>query len=150
MSTPTGTPQETKQNAAATYNSASDVYDHPANSFWDYFGQNTVERVNLKKGAQVLDVCCGSGASAIPAARLVGSDGFVVGSERAMEARKARRPGVDNLGGLDFSNPPVPHFGIPFGLCGRICTRLSIPGTEFLNLNHCGGCLMALGPKPSK
>lgn len=47
MPSSTGTPQDTQQKTAATYNSASDVYDHPANSFWDHFGQRTVERVEL-------------------------------------------------------------------------------------------------------
>jgi len=78
-----GTPEETKQKTAAAYNAASDTYDHEANSFWSRFGRRTVDRIGLEQGARVLDVCCGSGASAIPAAQAVGDRGFVLGVELA-------------------------------------------------------------------
>src|SRR5215471_17592706 len=39
----------------------------PALSFWDPIGQRTVGRLSLRCEASVLDACCGSGASAIPA-----------------------------------------------------------------------------------
>lgn len=65
--------------AARTYDAASDSFDHPANSFWDRFGRRTVERLDLSGGARVLDACCGTGASAIPAAECVGPDGYVLG-----------------------------------------------------------------------
>lgn len=69
--------------AAATYNSAADTYDDPSNSFWAHFGRHTVERLDLRRGDNVLDVCCGSGASAIPAAAIVGEDGRVTGIDLA-------------------------------------------------------------------
>lgn len=102
MSRSTGTPKNTKQQTTATYNAAADVYDHPANSFWDHFGQRTVERLNLPTGGRVLDVCCGSGASAIPAARSVGTHGFVVGVDLAenllqLARTKASREGMTNI-----------------------------------------------------
>ena len=74
---------DAKQKAATTYNAASDYFDHPANSFWERFGRGTVERMQLTPGARVLDVCCGSGASAIPAAEIVGPGGSVVGVDLA-------------------------------------------------------------------
>ncbi|WP_260478700.1 trans-aconitate 2-methyltransferase [Kibdelosporangium aridum] len=44
---------------------------------WDVIGAATVAVVGPKRGERVLDACCGAGASAIPAARLVGPDGVV-------------------------------------------------------------------------
>ena len=61
-----------------TFNSAADTFDHPALSFWDRFGKRTVERAEIGEGAHVLDVCCGSGSSAIPAAQAVGKSGSVL------------------------------------------------------------------------
>ena len=74
---------EAKKKAAETYNAAADYFDHPANSFWERFGRRTVERLHLPEGARVLDACCGSGASAIPAAEIVGPGGSVVGVDLA-------------------------------------------------------------------
>lgn len=88
--------------AAATYNAASDHFDKPALSFWDRFGRSTVERIGLHSGARVLDVCCGSGASALPAAERVAPAGHVLAvdlAERLVELgrTKARRRGLSNI-----------------------------------------------------
>jgi SAM-dependent methyltransferase len=95
MTDPT-TPQA---RAAFAYNSASDLFDAPALSFWDRFGRRTVERIALQPGESVLDVCCGSGASALPAAERVGPTGRVLGvdiAERllALARAKAARRGL--------------------------------------------------------
>lgn len=68
---------------AATYNAAADFYDDAANSFWDHFDRRTIERLGPQAGVRILDVCCGSGASAIPAAERVGPNGFVLGIDLA-------------------------------------------------------------------
>src|SRR5215213_272422 len=74
---------DAKKKAASTYNTASDFYDHPANTFWSRYGRQTVERLRFVAGERVLDVCCGSGASAIPAAESVGPGGSVIGVDLA-------------------------------------------------------------------
>ena len=74
------TPQE---KAEKTYNSTADFFDHPALGFWDRAGRRTVELLDLRPGMRVLDVCCGTGASALPAAVAVGSEGKVIGVDLA-------------------------------------------------------------------
>jgi ubiquinone/menaquinone biosynthesis C-methylase UbiE len=93
---------DAKKKAATTYNAASDSYDHPANTFWSRYGQQTVERLGLVAGERVLDVCCGSGASAIPAAQSVGPTGSVIGVDLAenllaLPHRKAKDRGLTNV-----------------------------------------------------
>ncbi len=72
-----------RQKSAATYNAAADHFDDAPLSFWDRYGRRTVERLNLKPGGRVLDVGCGSGASALPAAEIVGPAGRVIGVDIA-------------------------------------------------------------------
>src|SRR5262245_44031126 len=88
-----GTPEDAKNRAASTYNASADAYDDPANSFWGRFGARTIDRLDLSRGARVLDVCCGSGASAIPAAQRVGPEGSVLGvdlAERLLALARAK------------------------------------------------------------
>jgi len=96
------TPDDVKTRVAAAYNHAADFYDHTANSFWDRFGRRTIDRLDLRPGSRVLDLCCGSGASALPAALAVGSTGRVVAVDLAGELvrlgrLKAQRFGLANL-----------------------------------------------------
>lgn len=93
---------DAKKKAASTYNAAADFYDHPANTFWSRYGRRTVERLGLVPGQHVLDVCCGSGASAIPAAEAVGPTGSVVGVDLAenllaLARIKAKERGLTNI-----------------------------------------------------
>ena len=95
---------EARARSTATYDAAADSFDHPANSFWERFGSATVERLGLKSGQRVLDVCCGSGASALPAARLVGPTGQVVGvdlSQGLLELAR-KKAAVEGLRQAEF------------------------------------------------
>jgi ubiquinone/menaquinone biosynthesis C-methylase UbiE len=69
--------------AARVYGAAADHYGLAAVSFWDRFGAATVSRLPLVSGNHVLDLCCGAGASAIPAARAVSPAGRVIGVDIA-------------------------------------------------------------------
>jgi ubiquinone/menaquinone biosynthesis C-methylase UbiE len=85
-----------------TYNAAADHYDHPALSFWDRFGRRTFERLPLAPGMSILDVCCGMGGSALPAAERVGPRGQVVAVDLAQNlldkgARRAVERGLTNI-----------------------------------------------------
>jgi ubiquinone/menaquinone biosynthesis C-methylase UbiE len=84
--------------ARKAYNSAADHYDGEALSFWSKYGKTTIERLELSKGAIVLDVACGSGASALPAARLVGSQGKVIAVDLAENLLQLGRQKANDLG----------------------------------------------------
>ena len=107
--------EDAKTRAAQTYNAASDHFDDPANSFWQRFGRRTVERLQLSRGSRVLDVCCGSGASAIPAAEAVGANGFVLGMDLAekllqLARSKAVQRGLTNI---EFRHGDILNLGQP-------------------------------------
>ena len=78
-------PENAQDRAAFTYNAAADFYDASQLSFWDYFGSRTIELASLRSGSGVLDVCCGAGASALPAAEAVGPRGKVIGVDLAKQ-----------------------------------------------------------------
>jgi len=116
--------EDAKKKAASTYNAASDYYDHPANTFWGQFGRRTVTRLGLATGERVLDVCCGSGASAIPAAEIVGSDGAVVGVDLAeslleLARVKAKQRGLRNIHfqSADLMNLPFEDESFDTAVC---------------------------------
>jgi ubiquinone/menaquinone biosynthesis C-methylase UbiE len=66
-----------KLKAATTYNAAADHFDDQPLEFWARIGLRTVERLRLPLGCSVLDVGCGTGASALPAAGKVEPKGRV-------------------------------------------------------------------------
>ena len=88
--------------AARTYAAAADHYLLPGLGFWDRWGAATVARLPLSPGDAVLDVCCGAGASALPAARAVGQSGTVTGLDLAepllaLARRRAADLGITNV-----------------------------------------------------
>jgi len=106
---------EHARRAARTYGAAADHYGLASLGFWDRFGAATVARLPLAAGDGVLDLCCGAGASAIPAARAVGPAGRVLGidvAEPLLELARARaaRVGLDNAG---FRRADATRTGLP-------------------------------------
>jgi ubiquinone/menaquinone biosynthesis C-methylase UbiE len=98
------TPENAQERAAFTYNAAADCFDASPLSFWDYFGRRTIELASLPIASRVLDVCCGTGASALPAAEVIGPMGKVIGVDLATQLLDlARTKAVQrNLGNLEF------------------------------------------------
>jgi ubiquinone/menaquinone biosynthesis C-methylase UbiE len=90
--------REHSARAARTYTAAADHYLHPALGFWDRWGAATVARLPLSSGDAVLDVCCGAGASALPAARAVGPTGEVLGLDLAQPLLALARQRAADLG----------------------------------------------------
>jgi SAM-dependent methyltransferase len=104
-----------KAASAATYAATADHFDDPALSFWDRYGRRTVARAALRPGDRVLDACCGTGASALPAAHDVGPDGHVLGIDvsepaLALAGAKAVRQGLSNV---EFRVADVEHTQLP-------------------------------------
>jgi ubiquinone/menaquinone biosynthesis C-methylase UbiE len=95
---------DVQHRAAFAYNAAADFYEAAPLSFWNYFGSKTMELLSPPPGSGVLDVCCGAGASAFPAAKLVGPEGRVIGVDIAQallelaQAKAAQR----RLGNIQF------------------------------------------------
>ncbi len=101
--------------AAHTYSAAADHYRHPALAFWDRFGAETVSRMGLAAGQTVLDLCCGAGASAIPAACAVGPAGNVLAVDVAaplLELARGRAAG-EGLANLEFRLGDATATGLP-------------------------------------
>jgi ubiquinone/menaquinone biosynthesis C-methylase UbiE len=94
---------DTKAEIAAAYNAAADRQNTRAAAHRDYFGAQAVERARLRPGEYVLDVCCGAGGSALPAARAVGG-GRVIGLDLAEEAvvRARERAAAEGLTNVEF------------------------------------------------
>jgi ubiquinone/menaquinone biosynthesis C-methylase UbiE len=108
---------EQVQRAARTYGAAADHYTRPALGFWDRFGAATVSRLELAAGASVLDLCCGAGASAIPAGHTVGPSGRVLGIDVAapqLELARARAA-RERLGHVWFRQGDATRTGLPDG-----------------------------------
>ena len=114
--------QLAKAKAAAAYNAAADYFDHPVSSFWHRFGRQTVERLGLREGETVLDVCCGSGGSALPAADAVGPKGKVIAvdlAERLVQLGEAKAR-AKGLGNIEFKAADMLALGYPEASFGSV------------------------------
>jgi ubiquinone/menaquinone biosynthesis C-methylase UbiE len=142
---------EAQRRAAFAYNAAADSYDRSPLSFWNYFGDQTVELLSLPSESSVLDVCCGAGASALPAAKRVGPRGKVIGVDLAKELLELARAKAaqQHLGNVQFEladmlslrfpsesfNAVVCVFGIFF------VPDMAVAVRELWRLVRCGGQL---------
>ena len=104
-----------KLKAATTYNAAADHFDDGPLAFWDRYGQRTIERLRLKSGSVVLDVGCGSGASAIPAGKVVGPHGRVIGADLAdrLLAMARAKAAAQKLENIEFREADMEALGYP-------------------------------------
>jgi ubiquinone/menaquinone biosynthesis C-methylase UbiE len=100
----TNQPDEAQRRAAFVYNAAADFYDAAPLSFWNYFGRRTTKLLSLPIAGRVLDVCCGAGGSALPAAELVGCKGKVIGVDVAQKLLDLARTNAAqrNLTNIEF------------------------------------------------
>jgi ubiquinone/menaquinone biosynthesis C-methylase UbiE len=104
---------EHAERAARTYSAAADHFHHPALGFWDHYGAATVARLPLAPGDRVLDLCCGTGASAIPAARAVGPAGQVIGADVTEPLLAQARQRAAGLPQAEFRLGDATRTGLP-------------------------------------
>jgi ubiquinone/menaquinone biosynthesis C-methylase UbiE len=120
--------KQAKAKAAATYDAAADHFDDEPLAFWDRIGRRTVERLVLPPATNVLDVGCGTGASALPAAQVVGPNGSVIGVDLAarmldLGRDKAKAFGLSNV---EFRCADMTSLGYPDGRFDAVVSVFSI------------------------
>jgi ubiquinone/menaquinone biosynthesis C-methylase UbiE len=120
--------EQAKAKAAATYDTAADHFDDEPLGFWKRIGERTVDRLALAAGANVLDVGCGTGASALPAAQAVGPNGFVVGvdlSARLLDLARTKAA-MHRLRNVEFRLADMTALGVPDGCFDAVVSVFSI------------------------
>jgi ubiquinone/menaquinone biosynthesis C-methylase UbiE len=103
--------------AARVYGAAADHYDLGSLSFWDRFGAATIKRLAVPAGSSVLDLCCGAGASAIPAAHSAGPAGRVLAIDVAEPLLQLARmrAAAEGLTNIDFRRGDATDTGLDPG-----------------------------------
>lgn len=113
-----------------TYTAAADHFDDLP--FWHHFGRRTVAHLQLSPGARVLDLCCGTGASALPAGEAVGPAGSVLGVDLtpALIERARATAAARGLGQVRFDLGDIAALRYPEATFDAI---LSVFGLFFLD-----------------
>ncbi|KQU61081.1 SAM-dependent methyltransferase [Rhodococcus sp. Leaf278] len=135
----------TAESLAATFNATSREFDAVTPQVWGPAGQSLAFALELATGDAVLDVCSGTGASAIPAAAAVGPDGVVHAIDLADDLLEVgRRKATDRaLRNIDFVvadatewEPPstVPDAGYDALACSYGIFFLPDPEQDFARL----------------
>ena len=120
MSTTEPSPEQRKAAVAGVFDRAAATYDQVGVEFFGPAGELLVRRTAPTPGERVLDVGCGRGASALPAARLVGPAGAVTATDLAPAMVEAVRRQAADLPWLtaelgDAEQPPPGPFDVVQG-----------------------------------
>lgn len=92
---------------AAVFDEAAEGFVALAAPLWDPLGNMLVECTQPRPGERVLDACCGAGASARPAARVVGEAGRVDAVDLSGALLEAGRRAARGLPQLQFIQDDV-------------------------------------------
>ncbi|MCB0896352.1 MAG: methyltransferase domain-containing protein [Nocardioidaceae bacterium] len=115
METPSA--EEIKAGVAGVFDRAATTYDQVGVEFFRPIGRFLVSRTDPRPGERVLDVGCGRGASAIPAAEAVGPTGSVLATDLAPSMVEGLRGSASALPWLtvevgDAEQPPDGAFDV--------------------------------------
>ena len=110
-------PEEIKAGIAGVFDRAASTYDQVGVDFFQPVGRFLVDRTRPGPGQRVLDVGCGRGASAIPAAEAVGETGSVLATDLAPSMVEKVRRAATALPWLraqvgDAEHPPDGQFDV--------------------------------------
>jgi SAM-dependent methyltransferase len=94
----------TKPDVGAVFDAGHTDFAALGPVLWNPMGAATVEVARPRPGERVLDVCCGAGASAIPAARAVGALGHVDAVDLAERLLEHGRAAAAELPHLRFTH----------------------------------------------
>ena len=91
------------------FDDGAEHFERLAPALWNTMGNAVVAAADLHVGERVLDACCGSGASTIPAAQVVGPDGRIDGVDLSAEllALAAAKAAALNLDLINFAEADV-------------------------------------------
>lgn len=94
----------TKPDLGDVFDAGHEEFGVLAPLLWNPMGEATVAVAGVRSGERVLDVCCGAGASAIPAARAVGENGHVDAVDLAERLLDQGRVNARDLPQLTFTH----------------------------------------------
>jgi len=146
-------------NPKFSYDNSAVGSEETSRHYWAAFGERSAARLNLQPGEIVLDVACGSGACALSAAMLVGSQGRVVAVNTVpkmleLAQRKAGERGLQNIlfrqGDMTSLDYPDGQFDAVVCVWGLIfCKDMRKGVAELWRMLRPGGRLVitVLGPR---
>lgn len=107
-------PAEVKQRTRSVFNAAADFYDAAPLTHWREVAHETIDRIGVQSGERVLDVCCGSGSSALLAAERGARVTAIDIAENLLELGrvKARERGLRNV---EFIHADMEAIDLPAG-----------------------------------
>ncbi|TYB57253.1 methyltransferase domain-containing protein [Nonomuraea sp. PA05] len=98
------------------FDSAAAHYAEVSPLLWGPIGEATVAAAGIRPGERVLDVCCGAGASAVPAAEAAGAQGHVDAVDLAGALLAHGRRRADGLRNVRFVQADVTTWEAQDGL----------------------------------
>ncbi|MFW9829692.1 MAG: class I SAM-dependent methyltransferase [Candidatus Thorarchaeota archaeon] len=91
-----------KKQIAGIFNRAAPTYDQVGFRFFQYFGEQLVDLIDIPKKGNVLDVASGRGAILFPAQKKVGSQGSVIGIDLSEDMVRLTTQEINKRGFLNI------------------------------------------------